>query len=137
MKQQLASHLSDRTLKDYIIDKAKWTQYTFDSAAWWDLQITLKTLSKNRQVNISKACFNLRHTGYKNMRYYGGTKSCCMYKSQEDWIHILKLSSNFCTAMEKGLHGYTHNLKGGVISTPPSPIYDNMEPPQVGIPGTR
>jgi hypothetical protein len=34
MKQQLASQLSDSKLKDYIIKKEKWTQYTFDSVAW-------------------------------------------------------------------------------------------------------
>jgi hypothetical protein len=36
MKQQLASQLSDGKLKDYIIDKEKWTQHTFDSIAWRD-----------------------------------------------------------------------------------------------------
>jgi hypothetical protein len=33
-KQQLASQLSDGKLEKYIIDKEKWTQYTFDSVAW-------------------------------------------------------------------------------------------------------
>jgi hypothetical protein len=33
MKQQLASQLSDGKLHDYIIDKEKWSQYTFDSVA--------------------------------------------------------------------------------------------------------
>jgi hypothetical protein len=34
VKQQLASQLLDIKLKDYIIEKEKWTQYTFDSVAW-------------------------------------------------------------------------------------------------------
>jgi hypothetical protein len=34
MKQQLASQLYDGKLKDYIIEKEKWTQYTFNSVAW-------------------------------------------------------------------------------------------------------
>jgi hypothetical protein len=34
MKKKLASHLSDSKLKDYIIEKGKWTQHTFDSVAW-------------------------------------------------------------------------------------------------------
>jgi hypothetical protein len=34
MKQQLASQLSDGKLHDYIIDKDKWSQYTFGSVAW-------------------------------------------------------------------------------------------------------
>jgi hypothetical protein len=34
IEQQLASQLSDGKLKEYIIDKEKWTQYTFDSVAW-------------------------------------------------------------------------------------------------------
>jgi hypothetical protein len=36
MKQQLASQLSEKKLKDYIINKKKWTQYTFNSVAWRD-----------------------------------------------------------------------------------------------------
>jgi hypothetical protein len=76
MKQQLASQLYIDKLKDYIIEKEKWTQYTFDSVAWREYEIAYKILSKNRQVNISKACFNLWHTGRENGRYYGGKKSC-------------------------------------------------------------
>jgi hypothetical protein len=59
MKQQLASQLSDGKLKDYIIKKKKWTQNTFDSVAWREFEVAYKRLSKSRQVNISKACFNL------------------------------------------------------------------------------
>jgi hypothetical protein len=70
MKHQLASQLSNGKLKEYIMDKEKWTQYTFDSVAWRDYETAFKKLSKNRQVNISKLCFNLWHTGRKNMRYY-------------------------------------------------------------------
>jgi hypothetical protein len=33
MKHQLASQLSDGKLKEYIMEKEKWTQYTFDSVA--------------------------------------------------------------------------------------------------------
>jgi hypothetical protein len=90
MKQQLAFQLSDSKLKDYIIEKEKWTQYIFYSVAWREYEIVYKILSKNRQVNISKACFNLWHTGRKNGRYYGGKKSCCLCNAlEEDWIHIL------------------------------------------------
>jgi hypothetical protein len=147
MKQQLISQLSDGKLKNYFIDKVKWTQYTFDSVAWWDYETSFKILSNNRQVNIGKACFNLWHTGRKNVRYYGGRKSCCMCSTQEeDWIHILtcpsieacmsreelwakvrkamkhwKLPNNFWTAMEKVLHGYTQNSTGGAINTQPPP----------------
>jgi hypothetical protein len=63
MRQQLASQLSDRKLKDCIIEKKKWTQYILNSVAWRDYEIMFKRLSENRQVNISKACFNLWHTG--------------------------------------------------------------------------
>jgi hypothetical protein len=60
MKQQLTtSQLSDGKLKDCIIEKEKWTQYTADSVAWREYEIAYKRLSKNRQVNISKACFNM------------------------------------------------------------------------------
>jgi hypothetical protein len=38
MKQQLASQLSDGKLHDNIIDKEKWSQYTFDSVAWSDYE---------------------------------------------------------------------------------------------------
>jgi hypothetical protein len=78
MKQQLASHLSDKKLHDYIIDKEKWSQYTFDGVAWSDYETAFKRLLKNRQVNISKACFNLWHTERENARYYGRKKGCCM-----------------------------------------------------------
>jgi hypothetical protein len=39
MEQQLASPLYDGKLKDYIIEKEKWTQYTFDSVAWREYEI--------------------------------------------------------------------------------------------------
>jgi hypothetical protein len=55
MRQQLASQLSDGKLKDYIIEKEKCIQYTFDSVAWTEYKIAYKRLSKNRQVIISKA----------------------------------------------------------------------------------
>jgi hypothetical protein len=152
MKQQLASHISDGKLKDYNIDKEKWTQYTFDSVALRDYETAFKRLSKNRQVNISKACFNMWHTGRKNVRYYDGIKSCCMCSTQEeDWTHILmclsieacmnqeeswakvgkamkhwKIPNDLWTAMEKGLHGYTHNPKGGAMNTPFPPTYGNI-----------
>jgi hypothetical protein len=90
MKQQLASQLLDGKLHHYIIDKEKWSQYTFDRVAWSDYEMAFKRFSKNRQVNISKACFNLWRTGRKNVRYYGGKKGCCMCNTpEEDWIHIL------------------------------------------------
>jgi hypothetical protein len=83
--------------------------------------------------------------------YYGGKKSCCMCNTEEeDWIHILtcpsieacmnreeswekarksmthwKLPNNFWTAMEKGVHGYTCNSKGGAIKTKFPPTYDS------------
>jgi hypothetical protein len=94
MKQQLASQLSDGKLKDYIIDKEKWTQYTFNSVAWGDYERLFKRLSSNIQVNISKACFNLWHTGRKNARYCRRKKSCFRCSTQEeDWIHILMCPS--------------------------------------------
>jgi hypothetical protein len=39
MKQQLASQFQEGKLKDYIIEKEKWTQYTFDIVAWRDYEI--------------------------------------------------------------------------------------------------
>jgi hypothetical protein len=151
MKQQLAYPLSDSKLKDYIIEKEKWTQYTLDSVAWREYEIAYKRLSKNRQFNISKACFNLWHTGRKNGRYYGGKKSCCLCNTlEEDWIHILthpsidacmnreescakarkamthwKLQNDFWTAMEKVLNGYTGPPNGCTITTPFPPTYNN------------
>jgi hypothetical protein len=44
MKQQLASHLSDGKLKEYIINKGKWTQYTFDSLTWREYETAFKRL---------------------------------------------------------------------------------------------
>jgi hypothetical protein len=89
MKQQLASQLSDGRLKDYIIENKKRTQYIFDSEAWREYEIAYKRLSKNRQVNISKVCFNLWHTGRKNGRYYGRKKSCCLCNAlEEDLIRL-------------------------------------------------
>jgi hypothetical protein len=94
MKQQLASQLSDGKLKDYIIEKKKWTQYTFDSVAWREYEIAYKRLSNNKQVNISKACFNIWHTERKNGSYYRGKKSGCLCNTlEEDWIHILTCPS--------------------------------------------
>jgi hypothetical protein len=44
MKQQLSSQLSDGKLPNYIIDKEKWSQYTFDSVAWSDYETAFKRL---------------------------------------------------------------------------------------------
>jgi hypothetical protein len=144
MKQQQASQLSEEKLKDYVIEKKKCTLHTFASVTLRDYKIAFKRLSKNRQVNISKACFNLWHMGRENGWYYGGKKSGCMCNSpEEDWIHILtcpsidacmsreeswakarkamaqwNIPNDFWTEMEKGLHGYTWAPKGVAITTP-------------------
>jgi hypothetical protein len=162
MKQQLYSQLLDRKLKEYIIDKEKWTQYTFDSVAWRECETAFKRLKKNKQGNIIKACFNLWHTRRNHVRYYGGNKSCCVCNTQdEDWIHILtcpsikafmnleeswakarkamkhwKLPNDFWTAMEKGVQGYTRNPEDGAINTPFPPTYEQTEPSQASIKGT-
>jgi hypothetical protein len=89
MKQQLASQLSDGKLKDYITEKEKWTQYTLDIVAWREYEIAYKRLCKNRQVNISKACFNLWHRGRK----MGGTTagrnhvSCAMHYKKTGYTY--------------------------------------------------
>jgi hypothetical protein len=36
-----------------------------------------------------------------------------------------KLTNDFWTTMEKGLHGYTHHPPGGVINTPFPRTYDS------------
>jgi hypothetical protein len=151
IKQQLASQLSDDKLKDYTFEKEKWTKYTFDSVTWREYEIAYKRLSKNRQFNISKACFNLWHTGRKNWRYYGGKKSCFMCNAlEEDWIHILtcpsidacmnreeswakarkamthwNLPNDFWIAMGKGLNEYTRAPNRGDIATHFPPTYNN------------
>jgi hypothetical protein len=112
---------------------------------WREYEISYKRLSNDRQVNISKVCFNLWHKGWNNGRYYGGKKSCCMCNAPEEyWIHILtclsidacmnrgeswakmrkvmahwKLQNDFWTAMKKactGIHGHQKE----VISKHPS-----------------
>jgi hypothetical protein len=44
MKQHLASQLSDGKLKEYIINKEKWTHYTFDSVTWREYETSFKRL---------------------------------------------------------------------------------------------
>jgi hypothetical protein len=65
MKQQLASKLSDGKLHNYIIDKEKRSQYTFDNVVWSDYESAFKRFSKNRQVNISKAFLTCGTPGRK------------------------------------------------------------------------
>jgi hypothetical protein len=43
-KQQLASQLLEGKLKEHIIDKEEWTQYTFDSVAWRECETAFKRL---------------------------------------------------------------------------------------------
>jgi hypothetical protein len=150
---KLTSQLSDGKLKDYIIKKEQWSKYTLDSVAWRDYKIAYKRLSKNRQVNIRKACFYLSHTGRKNGRYYGGKKSCCLCNAlEEDWIHIVtcpsidtcmnreeswskaqkamthwRLPTDFWIAMGKVLSGYTRAPDGGAIASPFPPTYNNRK----------
>jgi hypothetical protein len=71
--------------------------------AWRECEIAYKRLSKNRQVNISKAYFNIWHTGRKNGRYYSRKKSCCLCNAlEEDWIHILTCPSiDACMSREE------------------------------------
>jgi hypothetical protein len=119
--------------------------------AWGEYEIAYKRLSKSRQVNINKACFNLWHKGRRNGRYNGGKKSCCMYNIlEEDWIHILtcpsidacmnreeswakelkamtycKLPNDFWTSTEKGLNRYTRAPNRGAITTNFPRTYNN------------
>jgi hypothetical protein len=87
MKQQLASQLSDGKLKDYIIEKKKWIQYTFDSVVSREYEIAYKRLSKNRQVSISKVCFNLWHRGGGGTTAGRILAACAMHKKKTGYTY--------------------------------------------------
>jgi hypothetical protein len=55
MKQQLAPQCSDGKLKGYTIERETCTIWTVDNVAWQVNETAFKRLSKNKQVNISKA----------------------------------------------------------------------------------
>jgi hypothetical protein len=76
-KDTLKSQLQDKALTAFIKEKESWTQQTFETVNWNACGTDFKRLSKNRQVNVSKACINYWHTDARHTTFYQEEIPCC------------------------------------------------------------
>jgi hypothetical protein len=137
MEDQLTSQMHDDNMRSFLMQKESWSSQIFDAIYWNSSKRALKRLSKNRQMNVVELCHNYWHTGSIYVRFYGVELPCCFFQeTKEDWRHILncpsldasyhrdaswkkvkkamqmwRLPADFWTAIEKGLHHITTDLK--------------------------
>jgi hypothetical protein len=76
-KDKLKIQLQDKALTAFIKEKESWTQQTFETVNWNACGTDFKRLSKNRQVNVSKACINYWHTDARHTTFYQEEIPCC------------------------------------------------------------
>jgi hypothetical protein len=69
-KDKLEKQLHDKALTAFIKEKEYWTQQTVDTVNWNAWGGAFKRPSKNRQINVSKACFNYWHIGARHTTFY-------------------------------------------------------------------
>jgi hypothetical protein len=75
-KERLTQQLLDGDLREYLMEKEKWNEGTFDNICWKLQKVALKRMSKARQMAIAKLVYNLAFTGARHTQWYGGTKEC-------------------------------------------------------------
>jgi hypothetical protein len=93
-KDKLKIQLHDKALTVFIKEKKSWTQQTFDTVNWNACGTAFKRLSKNRQINVSKSCFNYWHTGAIHTTFYQEERPCCFCNNKKEaWKHILTCGS--------------------------------------------
>jgi hypothetical protein len=151
MKNQLTSQMNDDNLRSFLMQKESWSIHIFDAIDWNSSERALRRLSKNRQMKVVNLCHTYWHTGSRHVRFYGGERPCCFYQeTKEDWRHILncpsldgsyhrdaswqkvkkdmqmwRLQAEFWTAIEKGLHHLSSDLKESTSPTLPFQISVN------------
>jgi hypothetical protein len=54
-KEQLKTKLHKKAVTTFIEEKESWSQQTFDTVSWSACGTAFKRLSKNREINVSKA----------------------------------------------------------------------------------
>jgi hypothetical protein len=93
-KDKLKTQLHNKALTEFIKEKEFWTQQIFETVKWNACGTVFKRLFKNRQINISKACFNYWHTCARHTTFYQEERPCCFCNNEkEDWKHILTWGS--------------------------------------------
>jgi hypothetical protein len=65
-KQKLQAQLHDGDLRDYLLEREEWNEYTFNHIYWEAYGTSFHRLSRNRCIVMSKACYNLWHTGVRH-----------------------------------------------------------------------
>jgi hypothetical protein len=100
MKHKMKSRLHNREAKEYLIEREEWTSMVFDSVAWDSYGVECRWMSRNRRIAVSKACYNIWHTGVKHHLYCHEVRPGCMCHNEKgDWWHVLS-----CPSLDAALH---------------------------------
>jgi hypothetical protein len=75
-KERLTQQLVDGDLREYLMEKEKWNEGTFDDICWKLKKVALKRMSKARHMAIAKLVHSLAFTGARHTQWYRGTKEC-------------------------------------------------------------
>jgi hypothetical protein len=84
MKTQLKSQMHDDDLDTFLTTKETWPPHTFDSIDWHASELALRSLLKNRQMNVVKLCHNYWHTGSCHQTFYGEDRPCCLCEETKE-----------------------------------------------------
>jgi hypothetical protein len=151
-KYKLKTQLHHKALTACIKEKEYWNKKTSNTFNWSTCGTDFKRLSKNRQINVSKACFNYWHTGARHTTFYQEERPCCFSNNKKEyWKHILTcgsldanlnraaswtklkqsmevwhLPNDFSTAMEKGVAHITNHE--GTANNSPLPFTVSTHP---------
>jgi hypothetical protein len=106
-KDQLKKKLHNDTLCSFIKHKESWNNQIFESVNWRACDVAFWRLSKNLQVNVSKACFKYWHTGARHSLFYQESHPWCMCKAdKENLTHIL-----MCPSLDASLNRTASSAK--------------------------
>jgi hypothetical protein len=70
--------MHDDDLRTFLMMKETWYPQTFNSIDWHVSELSIRRLSKNRQMNDVKRCHNYWHTGSRHKTFYGVDRLCCL-----------------------------------------------------------
>jgi hypothetical protein len=100
----LNHNLYSTPLLQTICKAEKWSHDTFHKVDWKAYDKAFTSVSRCKQISLSKLSHNLLNTNYQNQKYYGHPDTCpCCDKQLETFSHMLSCSSDSSTLHRQNL----------------------------------
>ncbi len=98
MASILQRELQRERLQDTICKAENWSKSTFRKVDWVAYGKAFRSLSRVKQISISKLSHKLLNTNHLNQKFYGLSGACsCCEKHIETFSHMLTCSNNHFT----------------------------------------